>query len=111
MTSEVAHGKTTTERASLRPWNFWLSVMATIKPSSVDRPTTETTHTTVLSITVPNTGAETAALKLLKPMKPPTMPALEISLKASLKTMPIGKTTKIVISRMLGSSQTYGSHL
>ena len=105
MTSEVAHGKTTTERASLRPWNFWLSVMATIKPSSVDRPTTETTHTTVLSITVPNTGAETAALK------PPTMPALEISLKASLKTMPIGKTTKIVISRMLGSSQTYGSHL
>ena len=44
-------------------------------------------------------------------MKPPTMPALEISLKASLKTMPIGKTTKIVISRMLGSSQTYGSHL
>ena len=106
MTSEVAHGKTTTERASLRPWNFWLSVMATIKPSSVDRPTTETTHTTVLSI-----GAETAALKLPKPMKPPTMPALEISLKASLKTMPIGKTTKIVISRMLGSSQTYGSHL
>ena len=111
MTSEVAHGKTTTERASLRPWNFWLSVMATIKPSSVDRPTTETTHTAVLSITVPNTGAETAALKLSKPIKPPTMPALEISLKASLKTMPIGKTTKIVISRMLGSSQTYGSHL
>ena len=33
------------------------------------------------------------------------MPALEISLNASLKTMPIGKTTKIVISRMLGSSQ------
>ena len=82
-----------------------------MKPNSVDRPTTETTHTTVLSITVPNTGAETAALKLPKPMKPPTMPALEISLKASLKTMPIGKTTKIVISRMLGSSQTYGSHL
>ena len=66
MTSEVAHGKTTTERASLRPWNFWLSVMATIKPSSVDRPTTETTHTTVLSITVPEHRRGNGRLEVAK---------------------------------------------
>ena len=38
-------------------------------------------------------------------------PALEISLKESLKTMMMGKITNTAISRMLGSSQRYGSHL
>ena len=78
--------------------------MAIMKPNKVDSPTTETTQISVFIITVPNTGAETASTKLSNPINPPTMPALEISLKESLKTMPIGKTTKIVISNTLGSS-------
>ena len=80
--------------------------MAMTKPRTVDSPTTEITQIKVLIITVLKAGSCTASLKFLKPTNPPITPALEISLKESLKTMRIGKTTKIEIRRMLGSSQT-----
>ena len=58
----------------------------------------------VLIITVLNAGSPIASLKLRKPIKPPTIPDFEISLKDSRNTMAIGNTTKIAISTMLGSS-------
>ena len=61
MTSEVAQGKTRIERAILRPWNFWLSTIAMMKPSSVEMPTTDSTHHMVLSMTVLNAGSFTAS--------------------------------------------------
>ena len=62
MTREVAQGKTRIARAILRPWNFWLKTMATMKPRTVEMPTTEMTHQKVLSMTVLNAGRCTASL-------------------------------------------------
>ena len=105
MTSVVAQGSTTMERATFRPTNSSFNTRATTKPISVDSPTTATTQMPVLAMTVPKASLETASRKLFRPIKPPTTPAREISLKESLKTMATGNTTKISISRMLGSSQ------
>ena len=85
--------------------------MARAKPITVDSPTTEITHQKVLIITVLNAGSPIASLKFRKPIKPPTIPDLDISLKDSLNTIAMGKTTKTAIRTMLGNSQRYGSHL
>ena len=94
----------TMERAILRPKNSVFSAIATIKPMSVESPTTLTTQTSVFIITVPKALSLIAAMKLSNPTNPPTTPALLISLKASRKTMIMGKTTNTDIRIMLGSS-------
>ena len=99
------------ERAILRPRNSVFSAMAITKPSSVEMPTTLTTQTAVFFITVPKALSCTAAVKLEKPVKPPTTPARLISLKASRNTIRMGKMTNTVIRIRLGSSHRYGSHL
>jgi hypothetical protein len=65
----------------------------------------------VLIITCLNAGSLIAFWKFPKPTKSPTTPAGEIWLKDSLKTIAMGNTIKMSISRMLGSSHKYGSHL
>ena len=99
------------ERATFRPVNGWFSTIAQIKPISVLSPTTLTTQISVFSITWGKAGEEIASWKFFRPAKSPTTPARLILLNASRNTMPIGNTTKISISRMLGRIQRYGSHL
>ena len=53
-------------------------------------------------MTVPKAGSLTAARKFASPLKAPTTPDLDTSLKAILNTMPMGNTTKTAISRRLG---------
>ena len=111
MTREVAQGNTTMARAIFLPLKSWFRTIATMKPITVDRMTTDSTQYKVLSMTVLKAGRDMASAKFLKPTKPPTRPDLDTSLKAIRKTMQIGNTTKTAISSRLGSSHTYGSIL
>ena len=107
--SVVAHGNTTMARAILRPLKLLFRIMARIKPSKVDNPTTATVHITVFFRTMENIGLLNTLWKLSNPQKPLIRPALLILLRDMRNTNPIGVTMKTAIRSTLGRIQIYGS--
>ena len=106
---DVAQGNTTTALTNLRPLKGWLRTMANIKPSSVETPTTTIVHISVLRRIWINVGLSRMVLKLSRPLKPFTMPALLILDMESRKTVTMGITIITHMSTMLGSIHKYGS--
>ena len=105
MTRVVAQGKTTMARAIFLPLNSLFRSSARIKPRTVDSTTTKTVQTMVFFRTMPNLALPTALVKLSKPQKPLTRPALVTLLKAMRKTYPMGTMIKTAIRMTLGRIQ------
>lgn len=109
MIREVAHGNTTIARTALRKRNLLFSTSARIKPNTVESTTTAMVHTRVFLRTSLKVDPLRTLAKLSNPQNPFIRPALLTSLIEVRKTSKIGKSMKIVIRRMLGSSHRYGS--